>query len=62
MLCVTRSGTHATLLLREGGHAKIVSERPGHATIGVTLDTCSHVLPAMQRDAADSIDRAMFDT
>ena len=51
--------THATLLLREGIHAKIVSERLGHANIGITLDTYSHVLPDMQRDAADSIDRAL---
>jgi len=52
--------THATLLLKEGLHAKIVSERLGHANIGITLDTYSHVLPDMQREAAESIDRALF--
>ena len=40
--------------------AKIVSERLGHASIGITLDTYSHVLPSMQRDAADGIDRIIF--
>jgi integrase len=54
--------THATLLLKEGTHAKIVSERLGHANIGITLDTYSHVLPDMQREAAESIDRALFGT
>jgi integrase len=52
--------THATLLLKHGVHAKIVSERLGHATIGITLDTYSHVLPDMQRQAADSIDAALI--
>lgn len=52
--------THATLLLKEGTHAKIVSERLGHATIAITLDTYSHVLPDMQREAAVGIERALF--
>ena len=47
--------THATLLAggrreREGG-----SERLGHASIKVTLDTYAHVLPSMQKAAADRI-------
>jgi integrase len=33
-------------------HPKIVSQRLGHASIGITLDTYSHVLPAMQEAAA----------
>jgi integrase len=37
-------------------HPKVVQERLGHANIGVTLDTYSHVLPNMQRDAADLLD------
>jgi integrase len=54
--------THATLLLKQGQHAKIVSERLGHANIAITLDTYSHVLPNMQRDAADDLDAALFGT
>jgi integrase len=46
--------THATLLLLAGVHPKVVSERLGHANIGITLDTYSHVLPTMGRDAADA--------
>ena len=44
--------SHATQLLRQGIHPKIVSERLGHSTIGITLDTYSHVLPGMQEEAA----------
>jgi integrase len=51
---------HATLLLQEGLPAKVVSERLGHASIAITLDTYSHVLPNMQEQAADSIERALF--
>lgn len=47
---------HATLMLSKGVHPKIVSERLGHASIGITLDTYSHVLPSMQQDAADAFD------
>lgn len=47
--------THATLLLLAGKHPKIVQERLGHATIAITLNTYSHVIPSLQREAADAI-------
>ncbi len=47
---------HATLLLLQGVHPKIVSERLGHASIGITLDTYSHVLPSLQSQAAAAFD------
>ncbi len=46
----------ATLALRAGVHPKVVSERLGHANVNITLQTDSHVLPDMQRDAADALD------
>jgi integrase len=49
----------ATLLLSLGEHPKVVQERLGHSTIGVTMDTYSHVLPDMQRKAASRLD-ALF--
>jgi integrase len=49
--------THATLMLRAGIHPKVVSERLGHASIGITLDTYSHVLPGLQEAAAEKFDR-----
>jgi integrase len=48
--------THATPLLKVGVHPKVVSERLGHASIGITLDTYSHVMPGMQEDAAEMMD------
>lgn len=49
--------TAATLLLLDGVHPKVVQERLGHSKIGITLDTYSHVLPTMQKDAAARLDR-----
>jgi integrase len=50
--------SHATHLLAAGVHPKIASERLGHATVGLTLDTYSHVIPGMQEGAAAHIDAA----
>jgi integrase len=38
----------------------VVQERLGHATISITLDTYSHVIPTMQRAAADRFTAAVF--
>ena len=46
---------HAKLLLRQGVNPKIVQERLGHSSIKVTMDTYSHVLPDMQRQAVDAL-------
>jgi integrase len=45
--------THATLLLKAGVPLKVVSERLGHSTPAFTMTVYQHVLPGMQRDAAD---------
>ena len=44
--------THATLALTAGVHPKVVSDPLGHSGVGITLDTYSHAIPAMQEDAA----------
>ena len=51
--------TAATLMLLRNVPAKVVQERLGHASIALTLDTYSHVLPSMQRQAAAEMD-ALF--
>jgi hypothetical protein len=51
--------SHASQLLRAGIHPKVVSERLGHASIGITLDTYSHVMPGMQAQAAERIDAGL---
>lgn len=48
--------THATMLLQQGINPKIVSERLGHSQISVTLDTYSHVLPNIQKEAVSKIE------
>jgi integrase len=52
--------THATLLLAQGCHPKVVQERLGHENISTTLDTYSHVLPSLQKSAADGLDRLLL--
>lgn len=44
-----------------GIHPKIVSERLGHASIGITLDTYSHVGENLQDEAAAKVASLMFD-
>lgn len=51
--------SHATLMLLEGIHPKIVSERLGHASVSFTLEVYTHLLPDMQSEAADAIDRLL---
>lgn len=49
--------THATLALQADRNPKVVSERLGHSNVSVTLDTYSHVTPAMEQDVADTVAR-----
>jgi len=51
--------THSSLMLKAGIHPKIVQERLGHASIGITLDTYSHVTPGLQEAAANRFDELM---
>lgn len=44
--------TCATLLLAKGVHPKIVQELLGHSTIALTMDTYSHVTPALHAEVA----------
>jgi hypothetical protein len=41
------------------GQAKVSSERLGHATVAITPHAYSHVLPSLQRNAADRLDAAL---
>jgi integrase len=51
----------ASLLLVQGVPARVVMETLGHSNISVTMDTYTHVLPELQRQAADAMDRALGD-
>ncbi len=52
--------TCATLLMLAGENAKVVAERLGHASVILTLDTYSHVLPSMQREATERLEALLF--
>lgn len=45
----------ATLLLAAGVNVKVVQEMLGHSDIRITLQMYSHVMPDMQKDAADKM-------
>ncbi len=46
----------ASLLLAQGVHPRVVMETLGHSAIAVTMNVYSHVIPQLQRDAADQLD------
>ncbi len=50
----------ATRLLEMNVNPKVVQEILGHSTITLTLDTYSHVMPELKRDAADKLS-SIFD-
>lgn len=53
--------TYATLALRAGVDAKTVSSRLGHSTVAFTLDVYTKAVPQLDREAADTIARLIFD-
>jgi len=52
--------TFATTLLANNVNPKIVQEMLGHSTIKTTIDTYSHVLPNMQKEAAKQLSAVLF--
>jgi integrase len=54
--------SYATAALAAGVPAKVVSERLGHATIAMTMDTYSHVLPALDTQAAAAVARLILES
>jgi len=46
----------ATLLLVQGVSPRVVMDILGHSEIAMTMDTYSHVVPELQREAADKME------
>ncbi len=51
--------TCASLLLAQAVQPRVVMEILGHSGIGITMDTYSHVLPVLERDAANQMDKML---
>ena len=49
----------ATLLLAQGVSPRVVMEILGHSQIALTMNTYTHVLPELKRDAAQRMDRVV---
>lgn len=52
----------ASLLLILGVHPRVVMETFGHSQISLTTNTYSHVLPMLQREAADKMEAVLDPT
>jgi len=48
--------TAASLLLAQGVAGRTIMETLGHSQISLTMDTYSHLMPALQADAAAKMD------
>jgi len=46
-------------MLQQNVNPKVVQERLGHSDITLTLNTYSHVLPAMQEEATEKVDQLL---
>jgi integrase len=51
--------TFASIMLSENVHPKAVQEALGHSSISLTLDVYSHVIPGMQKEAAEKMDKVL---
>ena len=50
---------HASLLIAAGVHPKVIQERLRHRHISTTMDIYGHLMPGMQREAAQRIDEIL---
>jgi integrase len=51
--------TAASLLLAQGVAPRVVMEVLGHSSFALTMDTYTHVMAPLMREAADAMDRAL---
>jgi integrase len=49
----------ASFMLAAGIHPRVVMEQLGHSQIALTMNTYSHVIPALQREAAAQMEAAL---
>lgn len=49
--------TAVALAIANGAHAKAIQQRMGHSSVTITLDRYGHLLPALDEQMADGLDR-----
>lgn len=54
--------SNATALIAAGVNPKTVQQLLGHSDVTITLNTYTHVLPYMEREAVDTLDSMIFNT
>ena len=54
--------TAATLLLAQGVDPRTIMEILGHSQVSLTLNTYSHILPSLTREAADKMNAILRDS
>ena len=52
--------SNATALMGAGINPEVVRNRLGHADVSITLNTYTHVLPSMDKQAAETLDNLIF--
>ena len=53
--------TYASLLLAQGVNMNVIKDQLGHSSISVTMDRYAHLLPSACQEAADQLEKAVFD-
>ena len=54
--------TYASLLLAQGVHPRLVMVTLGHSQISLTLDTYSHVIPALRTEVAEKMNAILLES
>ncbi|MFC1890868.1 tyrosine-type recombinase/integrase [Thermodesulfobacteriota bacterium] len=52
--------TFASLLIDQGEHPKYIQSQLGHSSINVTMDTYGHLMRAVNPEASNKLDKAVF--
>ena len=52
--------SNETALIQAGVNPRVVQQRLGHSDVNITLNTYTHVLPEMDIDAAEKLDKIIL--
>ncbi|MGM0874674.1 MAG: tyrosine-type recombinase/integrase [Bacillota bacterium] len=52
--------SHASIMIYQNEPIKLIAERMGHSKISTIMDTYGPLLPNMQKEAADKLNKTLF--